>query len=294
MSFRDPFARIARRARASLGRVPAANEAPPPQAPSSQIPPPQGTSPRPAEILDGATIDAVETGWFNSATGELLAGFPIGPDDIVLDFGCGDAPLLEFVAGIPAELILVDSDAAKLEAAQVRIAPKRPRKVRVLVSGDALPLPDASVTRVVATEVLEHVKDPERELRELVRVARPGAMFLLSVPHARSENAQRPLVAPGYFEWPNHVRVFESEEFRSLVERCGLQIEKSFLSGFYWTIWWCFFWVYHVDLARPAHPLLENWSHTWGLLLKTPDGARVKKVLDECLPKSQVLIARKP
>jgi SAM-dependent methyltransferase len=301
MAFRHSFASIARRARASFGhaepngvqRAEAVIAAPAP------VPPPAAPPPAPSapslELLNGGVSDAIESGWFNGVTGELLTGFPIGADDIVLDFGCGETPLTQFVAAIPSELILVDTDAAKLEAAQAHIAPKQPRKVRPLVvQGGALPLPDASVTRVVATEVLEHVEDPEFELRELMRVARPGSLFLVSVPHALSENAQRPFVAPDYFERPNHIRVFTSESFRSLIEGAGLQIERSFVGGFYWSVWWCFFWTCGVDLMKPAHPLLEHWAHTWALLLKNPGGDRVKKALDECLPKTQVVIARKP
>jgi SAM-dependent methyltransferase len=287
MAFRHSFASIARRARASLGRSgPSAasrrialNDAPP-------APPPP--------LLNGGVTDAIGSGWFNGVTGELLTGFAIGADDIVLDFGCGETPLTQFVAALPAELILVDTDAAKLEAAQRHIAHKTPRTVRTLVVQGALPLPDASVTRVVATEVLEHVEDPERSLRELIRVARPGSLFLISVPHERSENTQRPFVAADYFERPNHIRVFSSESFRSLIEGAGLQIERSFVSGFYWSVWWCFFWTCGVDLAKASHPLLEHWAHTWALLLKNPGGDRVKKALDECLPKTQVVIARKP
>jgi SAM-dependent methyltransferase len=282
MTFRHSFASIARRARATLSRV---------DAPSAPTPP----SSAPAlELLDGGVVDAVESGWFNGATNELFSGFPIGADDIVLDFGCGETPLTQFLAGIPQELILVDTDARKLEAAQAHVATKQPRSVRGLITQNPLPLPDASVTRVVATEVLEHVEDPERELRELMRVARPGALFLLSVPHALSENMQRPFVAPDYFERPNHIRVFTSEAFQSLVAGCGLQIERSAVWGFYWTLWWSFFWTCDVDLSRPAHPLLESWSRTWSLLLRNPSGPQVKKALDECLPKTQVLIARKP
>jgi hypothetical protein len=40
--------------------------------------------------------------------------------------------------------------------------------------------------------------------------------------------------------------------------------------------------------------LLESWARTWDMVLKMRDGPRIKKALDEALPKSQAIIARKP
>ena len=35
-------------------------------------------------------IDAAAGGWFRNETGELIEGFPIPAEDLVLDVGCGD------------------------------------------------------------------------------------------------------------------------------------------------------------------------------------------------------------
>ena len=47
---------------------------------------------------------------------------------------------------------------------------------------DAIPRPDAYYDVVVLTQVLEHVPNPEKVLRELARVTRPRGKLLLSVP----------------------------------------------------------------------------------------------------------------
>jgi SAM-dependent methyltransferase len=234
-------------------------------------------------------------GWFNHETGELVPGFAASAEDVVLDVGCGDTPRSSFFASRAGTLVLVDMVPAQIAAAEAKLKAAGAVSIRTLVSDvNPLPLEAASVTRIVATEVLEHVPDPTRFVAELVRVGRSGARYLFSVPDASSENLQRPFAAPNYFEPPNHVRVFQREAFERLITEAGLIIEHRSLNGFYWTIWWCFFWACKQDLAPPWHPLLESWTRTWGLLLDTEQGAQIKQALDHAIPKSQLIIARKP
>lgn len=54
-----------------------------------------------------------------------------------------------------------------------------------LVEGDALPLPDASVDRVLVIHCLEMAENPPDQLREIWRVLAPGGRVLLVVPNRR-------------------------------------------------------------------------------------------------------------
>ena len=47
-------------------------------------------------------------------------------------------------------------------------------------------------------------------------------------------------------------------------------------------------------IQAPYPPLMEGWARTWRDLLMQPDGLAIKRVLDQFMPKSQVIIARKP
>ena len=73
--------------------------------------------------------------------------------------------------------------------------------------------------------------------------------------------------------------------------------------GFYWSIWWAMYWASQDDesVQRPwlsemsdPHPALQAWTEAWNELLKTPKGREIKAGLDRFMPKSQVIIARKP
>lgn len=255
---------------------------------------PAATTQEPASV-DVDLLDATMSGWFREQNGELLEGFPIHPDDHVLDVGCGDGTYVTYCAQFGPEISFADIDAGKIRDVEARLKNSTARAIHPLVTdANPLPLPDNYANKVIAMEVLEHVDDPAQFLQELIRVGKPGALYLLTVPGSASEGVQKVLAPPVYFEKPNHINIFTQDDIERLVLESGLIIERKTSYGFYASVWWAFFWTCNQDLLAPRHPLLENWAKTWECMLKTRDGPKIKKVLDELLPKSQAIIARKP
>ena len=132
-------------------------------------------------------------------------------------------------------------------------------------------------------------------MAELVRIGRPGALYLLSVPDVTGERLQQVLAPPSYFARPNHLRIFERDGFAALVERAGLVVERRAYHGFYWAMWWLLFWECDIPLGTaPHHPVLESWARTWGLVLGLPNGLKIKDLFDRFMPRNQSIVARKP
>lgn len=247
------------------------------------------------EEFDATLFDAELSGWFKNETGELVEGFKILPDDIVLDAGCGDTSFLSFCAKQGPEVIFTDIDAQCVIGMKKRLEGSPAKSVNGLVSdASSLPLADASISKIVAMEIIEHVDDPAALLNELVRVGVPGAQYLITAPDPVAETLQKELAPAEYFKKPHHIRIIERKEFEQWVTDAGLVIEQKKYYGFHWSMWWLFFWACKQEFSEPWHPLLKSWTKTWALLLKTPDGASVKRVLDKFMPKSQAIIARKP
>lgn len=249
--------------------------------------------------LSGATgvglHDAVLSGWFQNATDEVFRGIPVGPDDTVVDVGCGDGGASLFCARRGAHVTVVDIDPQVITAIGEKLAEIIPHAYATHVSNaDPLPLADAVASRVLCTEVLEHVDDPDQLLAELARIGKPGARYLLSVPDALQENLQKHVAPPSYFQKPNHVRIIEREQFARMVTRAGLIIEEHTQYGFFWSIWWALFWACKVDLDKPDHPALNHWTEAWRAILALPQGTQLKQQLDQFMPKSQIIVARKP
>lgn len=241
--------------------------------------------------------DFAASGWNNPGTGEILPGMDAPDGAVVLDIGCGEHPHSAFFMDRPVTIVLADIDPEVLDRAQAAAKARGTvAQLQILQTDtDPLPLPDASVDRIICTEVLEHVTDPQQFLGELVRVARPGARILLAVPDHRCEQLQKSFAAPEHFLPPNHIRVFEPGELVGLAESYGLEVTHQQFDGFFHTIWWLFFWISaQPDLKPPWAPLLESWSQTWDILLDSDRGLALKRELDQVLPKSEIIVAVKP
>lgn len=240
--------------------------------------------------------DAFLRGWFRNDTGELYEGFKIGPDDVVADIGCGNGGHAAFCARQGASVILVDLEPVTVAETAARIAeiPGHGRIEFHASDSDPLPIADASCSRIICSEVVEHVDAPERLMRELVRIGKPGAQYLFTCPDPGSEALQQKLAPPGYWAKPFHLRILSHEDLDRLVQGAGLTIERRHSYGFYWNLWLVLYRACNLPMDKPEHPLLDAWTRTWDALLELPEGLRIKTIMDDMLPRSQLVIARKP
>ncbi len=233
-------------------------------------------------------------GWFAEETSELAPGFPVRADDTVIDVGCGEGTMARFAGSQGAAVIVTDVSQACVDQSVRRLQRTKARSVTGHVSNSRpLPVPSEFCTRIICLEVLEHVDAPEAVLAELVRVAKPNSLFLLSVPDPSSEAIQKELAPDSYWEQPNHLRVFERQSFHDLVTKAGLTVEQHFFRSFYSAIYWSLFWAADQEYGDPEKPVLKYWRLTWDALLSCEQGQKVIKTLNQALPKSQVILARK-
>ncbi|MGI8557358.1 MAG: class I SAM-dependent methyltransferase [Solirubrobacteraceae bacterium] len=107
---------------------------------------------------------------------EALGALRLPADIAILDAGCGSGRnMLELKRY---------GDVVGLELADASVARARARGVGEVVQGtlDAIPFPDDKFDLAVSLDVLEHLDDDRRALRELRRTVKPGGTLLVTVP----------------------------------------------------------------------------------------------------------------
>jgi SAM-dependent methyltransferase len=93
----------------------------------------------------------------------------------VLDVGCGVMPYRKLIESNPKVSKYIGMDLAD-SSLYAQVEPD------LKWNGSEIPLGEESVDCVVATEFLEHYAEPEKALREILRVMRPGGLFFGTVP----------------------------------------------------------------------------------------------------------------
>ncbi len=159
--------------------------------------------------------------------------------------------------------------------------------------GDALRLPFAThrFDRVICSEVLEHVADPELATAELARVLKPGGLLAVSVPTPATEWAYR-FSSDDYFNTPGgHVRIFTPRRLSALLAGHGLHVEDvNFEHAFHSLYWWvrCVF-----GLHDERHPAILHFRKVLTYVMFSGPLSRAERLLNYVCPKSMVLYARK-
>jgi 2-polyprenyl-3-methyl-5-hydroxy-6-metoxy-1,4-benzoquinol methylase len=194
-----------------------------------------------AQVPTGNTYD--KYGSTNPVVKRLMAGFHGTLDELwaraaprsVLDVGCGEGVLtVEFADRLgDGRVVGIDLDDPHLRAEWEKRA--RPNLEFRVAEATSLSFEDDSFDMACATEVLEHVPDPESTLSEMTRVA--SRHLLVSVPREplwRGLNMARGAYLRDLGNTPGHVNHWSKRAFRSLLSRYGTVEEAR--SPFPWTM----------------------------------------------------------
>jgi SAM-dependent methyltransferase len=153
----------------------------------------------------------------------------------------------------------------------------------------ALPFPDGSFDHVIAAEVLEHIPDDERAMREIARVLRPGGSAAVSVPRWLPERVCWAL-SDRYHDRPGgHVRIYRGHELRSRLTAAGLRVTGAdHVHALHAPYWWLRCAVGPDDerawSVRQYHRFL-----VWDIVRRPPAVRLAERALDPVIGKSLVV-----
>ena len=152
------------------------------------------------------------------------------PGMTVLDLGCGEGRHAFEAYRRGAKVVAVDWGVPEVETTKrwlgaIDEAGEAPDGARYeVVRGDLLrlPFPDASVDRVMASEVLEHIPDDVTAMAEIFRVLKPGGRVAVTVPRYGPERICWALSDEYHANEGGHIRIYRADVLRTRLASVGL------------------------------------------------------------------------
>jgi SAM-dependent methyltransferase len=157
--------------------------------------------------------------WFYRGKREIVRHWidrcvDLGPNDLLVDAGCGTGTFLVEMAE-RCRVVGLDDFAESLAIARPRVEAVGGRVIQTGL--DRVELADGCATVVTLLDVLEHLDDDASALAEMLRLVRPGGIVVITVP------AMRWL----WSDWDvalHHRRRYHRADLRALCRRPGAEV----------------------------------------------------------------------
>ncbi|MGE3287858.1 MAG: class I SAM-dependent methyltransferase [Pseudonocardia sp.] len=149
-----------------------------------------------------------ENYWFRRHEVVYRALAPACTDAVVVDAGCGEGYGADLLADVAQTVLALDHDARSV----AHVARRYPRVTAARANLVALPVRNVDV--VVSLQVIEHLWDQDRFLRECHRALRRGGLLVVSTPN-------RITFSPEGTVNPFHTRELDADELSGLVRDAG-------------------------------------------------------------------------
>jgi demethylmenaquinone methyltransferase/2-methoxy-6-polyprenyl-1,4-benzoquinol methylase len=155
---------------------------------------------------------------------QIIASFGLPPASCGLDVGCGVglyALWLAAAVGTGGRVVAIEPDPERVEAARALVGGQLAPGHLDLCTGDAtaLSMPDASFDWLWCGDVLHHIVDTGRALREFTRVVRPGGRIII-----KESQVPSAMLLPGHPELERRIQL--AEIARTLEEGRGRSFQE--------------------------------------------------------------------
>jgi SAM-dependent methyltransferase len=236
---------------------------------------------------------------FHFLRGKILSGrvypefFGLAPCDRVLNIGCGEGAQAIVYAGHYQEMIGVDINRERLQKSMEAMHLFNiPRYITVAANVERMPLRDGEFDKVIAVDIIEHVKSPHRLCQEARRILKENGEILITFPamhdkftslvdrfvniirRRKKDNQQRA-------EWnPDaHNQSYPVGEWIRIVEGSGFALTRARASTMFPPLhlygiprfWYASNFIHRIDSLFCRLPLLRNYGQSLVCVFRKQD-----------------------
>ncbi|HEX5587920.1 MAG TPA: class I SAM-dependent methyltransferase [Acidimicrobiia bacterium] len=220
----------------------------------------------------------------------------------LLDLGCGGGRHSYEAMRRGATVVALDADVTVVRELQRLVSlmvadgefAEAPPGGALHADALALPFPDGSFDRVIASEVLEHIWADERAIVELNRILAPGGKLAVTVPTRFPERVCWALDAEYHSAPGGHIRIYRQRDLETKLAQGGLVVRDSHHAhALHSPYWWlrCAVGVQDADQSWPVQKYRDFL--TWQIMKQPRWVESVDRALNPVLGKSLVVYTEK-
>jgi len=162
----------------------------------------------------------------------------VSPGKRVLDLGVGTGNLAIRCLDLGAEVVGLDPSEAMLAKAREKVGRNRAVELaRVEEPFPRIPYPGSSFDAVVSTYAFHHVPHASKpgSVREMVRVIRPGGIWVMGDLMFEDEEAERSALRE--YEWLEEEYFARIEDLRLRFGELGMELRSRQFTPVTWVVW---------------------------------------------------------
>jgi len=181
---------------------------------------------------------------------------PFDIQDVILDAGTGGGYLLDVLSSRCKCVCAIDVNSDFLE--KIRHGTKRNNVALLQADVSRMPFKSSYFTKIVCTEVLEHLPDPLAAIDEFHRLLKPGGIGVIAVPTSSSEKLYAILNRNYCQNQQEHISILKRQQWISLFRKAGLDVFAVRNRNFQLALYWVFRNIFPIKYDPSSGLPLEN------------------------------------
>ncbi len=157
----------------------------------------------------------------------------------------------------------------------------------------SLPFKEASLDKIICSEVLEHVPDDWHTMREMARVLKDEGILAISVPNYLPEAICWRISSRYHNRAGGHVRIYRPGQLLAPLRESNLHVYATRRKHALHSIYWICRCLFGVDNEKALVPSLYHKFLVWDIRTNSRPVRWLEGLLNRFFPKSMVVYAGK-